>query len=67
MLRLHLFLVVISASRQAVHLIYHSIHIYDRFRLMNPVFIIIHVHSVFEYHISISYSLSYFTFMTDSV
>ena len=26
-----------GASRQAVHSIYHSIHIYDGFRLMNPV------------------------------
>ena len=49
----------ICASRQAVHSIYRSIHIYDGFCLMNPVFIIIHVHSVFEYHNSISYSLLY--------
>ena len=34
-------------------------NIYDRFRLMNPIFIIIHIHSVFKYHISIPYSLSY--------
>ena len=34
-------------------------HIYNGFRLMNPVFIIIHIHSVFKYHISIPYSLSY--------
>ena len=49
----------ICASRQAVHSIYHSIHIYDGFCLMNPVFIIIHIHSVFKYHILIPYSLSY--------
>ena len=42
--------------------IYQSIHIYDGFRLMNPVFIIIHIHSVFRYHISIPYSLSYYLF-----
>ena len=52
----------IGASRQAVHSIYHSIHIYDGFRLMNPVHIIIHIHSVFKYHISIPYSLSYYLF-----
>ena len=45
--------------RQAVHSIYQPIHIYDGFRLMNLVFIIIHIHSVFKYHISIPYSLSY--------
>ena len=33
----------IGASRQAVHSIYHSIHIYDGFCLMNPVLIIIRV------------------------
>ena len=38
------------------------IHIYDRFRLMNPVLIIMHIHSVFKYHISIPYSLSYYLF-----
>ena len=52
----------IGASRQAVHSIYHSIHIYDRLRLMNPVLIIIHIHSVFKYHILIPYSLSYYIF-----
>ena len=52
----------IAASRQAVHSIYHSIHIYDGFRLMNPVHIIIHNHSIFKYHISIPYSSSYFLF-----
>ena len=52
----------ICASRQAVHSIYQPIHIYDRFHLMNPVFIIIHIHSVFKYHISIPYSLSYYLF-----
>ena len=52
----------IATSRQAVHSIYHSIHIYDGFRLMNPVHIIIHNHSVFKYHISIPYSLSYFLY-----
>ena len=52
----------IGASRQAVHSIYHSIHIYDRLRLMNPVLIIIHIHSVFKYHILIPYSLSYYLF-----
>ena len=41
---------------------YQSIHIYDGFRLMNPVLIIIHIHSVFNYHISIPYSLSYYLF-----
>ena len=41
---------------------YHSIHIYDEFRLMNLVLIIIHIHSVFKYHISIPYSLSYYLF-----
>ena len=41
---------------------YHSIHIYDGFRLMNPVLIIIHIYSVFNYHISIFYSLSYYLF-----
>ena len=49
----------ICASRLAVHSIYQLIHIYDEFRLVNPVFIIIHIHSVFNYHISIPYSLSY--------
>ena len=44
------------------HLIYHSIHIYDGFRLMNPVLIIIHIHWVFKYHILIPYSLSYYLF-----
>ena len=44
----------ISASHQAVHSKYHSIHIYDGFRLMNPILIIIHIHSVFKYHIFIS-------------
>ena len=29
---------------------------------MNPVLIIIHIHSVFKYHISIPYSLSYYLF-----
>ena len=57
----------ICASRQAVHLIYQSIHIYDGFHLMNPVFIIIHIYSVFKYHISISILTFVFTFMTDSV
>ena len=52
----------ICASRQAVHSIYQLIHIYDGFRLMNPVFIIIHIHSVFKYHISIPYSLLYYLF-----
>ena len=52
----------ISASRQAVHSIYHSIYIYDGFRLMNLILIIIHIHSIFKYHISISYSLSYCPF-----
>ena len=52
----------IGASRQAVHSIYHSIHICDGFRLMNPVLIIIHFHSVFKYHISIPYSLTYYLF-----
>ena len=52
----------ICASRQAVHSISQLIHIYDRFRLMNPVFIIIRIHSVFKYHISIPYSLSYYLF-----
>ena len=51
---------LIGASRQAVHSVYHSIHIYDGFRLMNPVLIIIHIHSVFKYHISIPYSLKYY-------
>ena len=46
----------------AIHSIYQSIHIYDGFRLMNPVFIIIHIHSVFKSHISIPYSLSYYLF-----
>ena len=36
--------------------------IYDGFCLMNPVLIIIHIHSVFKYHISIPYSLSYYLF-----
>ena len=49
----------ICASRQAVHSIYQLIHIYDGFRLMNLVFIINHIHSVYNYHISIPYSLSY--------
>ena len=44
---------------QAVHSIYQSVHIYDRFRSMNPVLIINYIHSVFKYHISIPYSLSY--------
>ena len=52
----------IGASRQAVHSIYHSIHIYNEFRLMNLVFIIIHFHSVFKYNISIPYSLTYYLF-----
>ena len=39
-----------------------SIHIYDGFRLTNPVLIIIHIRSVFKYHISIPYSLSYYLF-----
>ena len=43
-------------------ILYHSIHIYDGFRLMNPFLIIIHIYSVFIYHISISYSLSYYLF-----
>ena len=34
-------------------------HIYDGFRLMNLVFIIIQIHLIFKYHISIPYSLSY--------
>ena len=51
----------IDASRQAVHSIYHSIYIYDRFRLMNPV-LIIRIHSIINYHISIPYSLSYHLF-----
>ena len=29
---------------------------------MNPVLIIVHIHSVFKYHISIPYSLSYYLF-----
>ena len=49
----------ICASHRAVYSIYQPIHIYDVFRLMNPVFIIIHIHSVFKYHISIPYSFSY--------
>ena len=49
-----------GASHQAVYSIYQPIHIYDGFRLMNPVFIIIHIHSVFKYHISIPISLSYY-------
>ena len=57
----------IGASRQVIHSVHQLIHIYDGFRLMNPVFIIIHIHSVFKYHISIPYSLFVFTFMTDSV
>ena len=40
----------------------HSIHIYDGFRLMSLVFIIIHIHSIFKYHISIPYSLLYYLF-----
>ena len=52
----------IGASRQAVHSIYHSIHICDGFRLINPVLMIIHIHSVFKYHISIPYSLLYYLF-----
>ena len=32
----------------------------SHFRLMNPVLIIIHIHSIFKYHISIPYSLSYY-------
>ena len=39
--------------------IYQLIHIYDGFRLLNPVLIIIHIHSIFNYHISYPYSLSY--------
>ena len=52
----------IGASGRAVHSIYHSIHICDGFCLMNPVLIIIHIRSVFKYHISIPYSLSYYLF-----
>ena len=52
----------ICASRQAVHSIYQSIHIYDGLCLMNLVFIIIHIHSVFKYHISIPYSPPYYLF-----
>ena len=29
---------------------------------MNPILIIVHIHSVFKYHISIPYSLSYYLF-----
>ena len=29
---------------------------------MNPVLIIVHIHSIFKYHISIPYSLSYYLF-----
>ena len=42
--------------------IHSCIHIYDGFRLMNLVLIIIHIHSVFQYHISIPISLSYYLF-----
>ena len=51
-----------GASCKAVYSIYQPIHIYGGFRLMNPVFIIIHIHSVFKYHISITISLSYYFF-----
>ena len=42
--------------------IHFRIHIYEGFRLMNLVLIIVHIHSVFKYHISIPYSLSYYLF-----
>ena len=47
----------IGASHQAIH----SIYIYDGFRLMNPV-LIIRIHSIINFHISIPYSLSYHLF-----
>ena len=50
------------ASRQAVHSIYQLIHIYDGFRLINPVLIIVHLRSVFKYHISIPQLFLYYLF-----
>ena len=51
-----------GTSRQAIYSIYQPIHIFNGFRLMNPVLIIIHIHSIFKYHFSIPYSLSYYLF-----
>ena len=58
----------IGASRQAVHSIYHSIHIYDGFRLINPILIIIRalisytrfIYSfMYSFHILIHVLISY--------
>ena len=52
----------IGASRQAVHSVYRFNSRCQELTDLFTIRFIIHIHSVFKYHISIPYSLSYYIF-----
>ena len=52
----------IGASRQAVHSVYRFNSRCQELTNLFTIRFIIHIHSVFKYHISIPYSLSYYLF-----